>query len=254
LAETPGKPEDVDPLWYESFFETDEWIEIATNVDPERTEREVGFLEQQLPAGGRVLDLACGTGRVAVPLAGRGFDVAGLDISRRALEVARERGPELDLRRGDLRELPWADGSFDAVINLWTAFAYYPTQEEDERALAEIARVLRPGGVFLIDTVNAAALHHSFRPEAWRELDDGSFFLERRTADLTTGRVRADWVFLKDGGRRELSFSHRVYTAAEYATLFRRAGLEPVRWFGGFDGSPLEIDAWRLIVVAERRG
>lgn len=238
--------------WFETFFETDEWLLLATTVDPERTERETAFVAEQLPAGGRVLDAACGTGRIAVPLAERGFEVAGLDISRRALDVARERAPQLNLRHGDLRELPWPDASFDAVINLWTAFGYFATQEEDERALAEIARVLRPGGIFLIDTVNPTALHRSFRAESWRELEDGTVMLERREVDLPTGRAHAHWVFLKDGARTELSFDHRLYSAAEYATLFRRAGLEPVRWFGGFDGSELDIDAWRLIGVAQR--
>jgi ubiquinone/menaquinone biosynthesis C-methylase UbiE len=242
----------VDPRWYESFFDSDEWLLLATSVDAERIEREVAFLAEQLPAGGHVLDLACGTGRIAVPLAARGFAVAGIDISQRALEVARRAGPELDLRHGDMRELPWADGSFDAVINLWTAFGYFETPEEDERVLREVARVLRPGGVFLIDTVNATSLHRSFRPESWRELEDGTFMLERRVVDLPTGRIRAYWTFLKDGARTELSFDHRLYGAAEYGELFRRAGLEPVRWFGGFDGSELGVDSWRLIAVAGR--
>jgi SAM-dependent methyltransferase len=201
-----------------------------------------------------VLDLACGTGRIAVPLAARGFTVAGLDISERALTVARGHGPALDLRHGDMRELPWADATFDAVINLWTAFGYFAARADDERAMAEVARVLRPGGVFLIDTVNASALNRGFRPESWRELDGGMFMLERREVDLPTGRAHAHWVFLKGEERRELRFDHRLYSPAEYAELFRGAGLEPVRWFGGFDGSDLALDSWRLIAVAQKPG
>jgi SAM-dependent methyltransferase len=239
--------------WFETFFESDEWLLLATSVDAERTEREAGFLVEQLPPGGHVLDLACGTARIAAPLAARGFALAGLDISQRALEVAREQAPELDLRHGDMRSLPWPDATFDAVINLWTAFGYFETREDDERAIAEVARVLRPGGIFLIDTVNPTALHRSFRPESWRELEDGTLMLERREVDLPSGRAHAHWVFVKrDGARQELRFDHRIYSAAEYAELFRGAGLEPVRWFGGFDGSELGLDSWRLIAVAEK--
>ena len=137
----------VDPRWYESFFESDDWLEIATTRDPERTELEVRFLADRIPARARVLDLACGTGRVAIPLAGRGYAVSGLDISDRVLQVARHEAPELDLRRGDMRDLPWEGGSFDAVVNILTAFGYFPTQAEDERVLAEVARVLAPGGL-----------------------------------------------------------------------------------------------------------
>jgi SAM-dependent methyltransferase len=242
----------VDPHWYESFFETDEWIMLATSRDPERTENEVSFVATQLTPGARVLDLACGTGRVAAPLAARGFEVAGLDISQRALAVARDVLPDADLRHGDMRKLPWPDASFDAVINLWTAFGYFETQEEDEQALAEIARVLRPGGRFVLDTANAIGLMRMFRAQGWQELEDGTFFLENRSLDVATGRMSADWTFLKDGKRTELSFDHRLYSAAEYGVLFRRAGLEPVAWLGDFDGGPLTIDTFRLVAVAER--
>jgi ubiquinone/menaquinone biosynthesis C-methylase UbiE len=108
----------VDPRWYETFFETDEWLAVAASLDPERTETETAFVAAQLPAGARVLDVACGTGRISIPLARRGFHVSGLDVSERVLEVARAEAPELDFRRGDMRELPWEDESFDAVINL----------------------------------------------------------------------------------------------------------------------------------------
>ena len=112
----------VDPRWYESFFEADEWLLLAASRDPERTELEVDFVSSQIRPAGHVLDVPCGTGRVAVPLAERGFTVAGLDISEAVLAVARKAGPDIDFRQGDMRELPWADGSFDAVLNLWTAF------------------------------------------------------------------------------------------------------------------------------------
>lgn len=244
----------IDPRWFESFFETDEWLQLATTRNPERTEREVAFLAGQLPATARVLDLACGTGRISVPLAQAGFEVAGLDLSSRALAVAREAGPDLDFRQGDMRELPWPDGGFDAVINLWTAFGYFESRSDDERVLREVARVLRPGGLFLIDTINQTALHRSFAPESWSELEDGTLWLERRSYEPTTGRGQAHWTFVRlDGSRVTHSFDHRIYAVSDYFELLRAAGLEPVRWFGGFDGSELTLDSWRLILVAERR-
>lgn len=244
----------IDPRWFESLFETDEWLQLARRRDPERTEREVGFLVSQLPAGARVLDLACGTGRVGIPLARAGFDVCGLDLSNGALAVARAEAPELDLRQGDMRELPWPDGEFDAVVNLWTAFGYFPERSDDERVLREVARVLRPGGLFVLDTVNAAALHRAMAPEGWSELEDGTLWLERRAYDVATGRGQAWWTFVRpDGTRVTHAFDHRLYSAPEYGELLRGAGLEPVRWFGGFDAAELTLDSWRLIVVAERR-
>ena len=75
----------VDPHWFETFFEGEDWLLIATSRDPERTQLELEFLTPRLPPGARVLDVPCGTGRIAVPLAERGFTVAGLDISEAVL-------------------------------------------------------------------------------------------------------------------------------------------------------------------------
>lgn len=241
----------VDPRWYESFFETDEWLLLATSRDPARTAEEAAFVASRLPPGGRVLDLACGTGRVSIPLAQQGFEVSGLDISDRVLEVARAEGPGLDFRRGDMRELPWEDESFDGVINVWTAFGYFDTQAEDERVLAEVVRVLRPGGVFLLETVNQAKLIREFQHQGWQELANGTLMLENRTHDLATGRSQAFWTFVKDGEKRELSFDHRLYTAAEYGELLRRAGFAEVEFLGGSDGSELTLTS-RLQIVARK--
>lgn len=242
----------VDPRWFESFFEADEWVLLAETRDPEQTELEVDFVSSQIRPSGRVLDLPCGTGRVAVPLSQRGFDVAGLDISEAVLAVARRAAPDLDLRQGDMRELPWPDSSFDAVLNLWTAFGYFETQADDERVLGEVARVLRPGGVFVLDTVNQAALLRGFRPQAWDELADGTVLLQEHRYDLITGRSQARWAFLRGGERTELSFDHRVYTTPEYVELLRRAGVEATAFFGAADGSELTWDTWRQLIVARK--
>jgi len=242
----------VDPRWFESFFDTDEWVQLAVARDPERTGQEVAFVASQLEAGATVLDVACGTGRIAIPLAARGFDVHGLDISERVLEVARRAAPELDLRQGDMRELPWEEGSFDAVLNLWSAFGYFETQADDERVLAEIARVLRPGGVLVLDTINQVALVRGLQHQAWDELEDGTLWLERRTYDLTTGRSQAFWSFLKDGRRRDLAFDHRVYTLAEYRELLRRAGFAEIRFLAGSEEQEASNDSFRVQIVARR--
>ena len=243
----------VDPRWYETFFETDEWLALAPSLGPERTESETAFVAAQLPDGARVLYLACGTGRISIPLARRGFGVAGLDVSARVLEVARTDAPELDFRQGDMRELPWDDGSFDAVLNLWTAFGYFEARGDDERVLSEVARVLVPGGLFVLDTVNQTALMRRFQSRDWRELPDGLLMLEDHTYDVVTGRGRARWTYVGESGRRTIEFDHRVYTCPEYVDLLRGAGLEPLRFFGDMAGAELTTDTRRLIVVAARQ-
>lgn len=99
-----------------------------------------------LPAGSRVLDVATGTGNLALPLARAGCVVTGVDIAPNLLEQARERAAEeklsIQFDEGDAEALPYADASFDAVVTMFGAmFAPRP-----EIVAAELARVLRPGG------------------------------------------------------------------------------------------------------------
>ena len=93
--------------------------------------------------GRRVLDLCCGQGNVTAALVAAGAEVTGLDFSPAMLALARTRAPAARLVEGDAGELPFADASFDAVA-CNVGIGHVPDQP---RAVAEIARVLRPGGV-----------------------------------------------------------------------------------------------------------
>jgi SAM-dependent methyltransferase len=103
-----------------------------------------------------VLDLACGHGRIANRLAGRGCRVAGLDSTELFLDRARrdaaERGVTVEYVRGDMRELPWRD-RFDAIVNWFTAFGYFD-DPGNQRVLAQAAAALRPGGRIALEMNN----------------------------------------------------------------------------------------------------
>jgi SAM-dependent methyltransferase len=103
-------------------------------------------------AGQRVLDVACGTGVVSVTAARLGARVTGLDLTPDLLEHARENSRiaavEIDWREGDVEQLPFADASFDVVVSQFGhIFAPQP-----EVAIAEMLRVLRPGGTIAFST------------------------------------------------------------------------------------------------------
>jgi SAM-dependent methyltransferase len=246
----------IDADWYETFF-GDVWLQFAQAAPAERTAQQVDFVVERikLEPGARILDLACGHGRHAVPLAERGFRVTGLDLSDASLALARERageaGVELELVRGDMRDLPW-DVEFDAVINLFTSFGYFEDEADHERVARAVARALRPGGAFLIDTVNLLGLVQLFRERSWEQFED-EIVLQRHELELLTGRARTWWTFVDaDGSRRELSNSARTFAPHELAALLHRAGLEIEAAYGDFEGAELSMDSWRLILLARK--
>jgi SAM-dependent methyltransferase len=110
-----------------------------------------------IPAGAHVLDVACGTGNTALPLARRGCIVTGVDIAPNLLVQARERaaaeGLAIAFDEGDAEQLPYPDASFDAVTTMFGAmFAPRPAL-----VAAEFARVLKPGGLLAMANWNPAS-------------------------------------------------------------------------------------------------
>ena len=254
--------------WYRKLFERDYYDyfyvggpsgSLSKEARERQSNEQTDFIvrELELPERARVLDLCCGWGRHAVNLARRGYRMTGLDLStyhlRLAKAAARDAGVEVEWLHGDMREIPGRASRFDAVINMFTSFGYFENEDEDQRVLDRIRRALRPGGRFLIDTMNRDWLMRVFRESDWSERPDGGFTMERRRYDIQTGRIDVDWIYVaSDGKRRQQSHSLRLYTFPELATMLSKADLSVRGTWGGFDGSELSMHSPRMIVLAEK--
>jgi ubiquinone/menaquinone biosynthesis C-methylase UbiE len=206
------------------------------------------------PEGGDLLDVPCGFGRHAVPLAEAGYRVTGVDRSSVLLaEAARRAGGARRPKfvQADYRELPLGDETADAAVNLFSSLGYLG-DEEDVRVLAEIRRVLRPGGRLVVETMHRDWLVTHFRESDWQLLGAGRLLLERRTFDPASGVAQTTETLIDANGERDSrSFSVRVYTATELVAMLRRAGFEEARCHGDLEGGPFG-SASRLVIVARR--
>jgi SAM-dependent methyltransferase len=204
------------------------------------------------PDGGELIDVPCGFGRHAVPLARAGYRVTGVDRSKVLIEEARrraghERWPKLAV--ADYRELPFADAGFDAAINLFSSLGYLG-DEADTHVLAEIRRVLRPGARLVVELNHRDFLVRRFAERSWHLLGEGRLLLEQRTFDAAAGIAQTTQTLIDGGGGRESrTFSVRVYSATELLGMLDRAGFEDVRAYGDLDGSPFGMET-RLVTVA----
>src|SRR5260370_15501273 len=188
LAAMKRRNRDGTAEWFTSFFDAAYVAQLREENPPAQTSREVDFLLRALrPApGARILEVPCGTGRGAAALAGRGFQVVGVDLSRAMIAEARRRfagRPRLTFVRGDMRRITF-DREFDAVVNLYTSFGYF-TPAQNQAVLRRLARALRPGGTLLVDhrdPVYDATLPR--RP--WYRAGATRFILEDRRFDRRT--------------------------------------------------------------------
>jgi ubiquinone/menaquinone biosynthesis C-methylase UbiE len=238
--------------WWESWF-GEEYLDLYPHRDLDSARREAAFALAHLPPRPvPLLDLCCGSGRHALPLAESGIAAVGLDYSAPLLDLARRRDCRR-LVRGDMRALPFGDGTFAAVVNFSTSFGYFVREGENRAVIAEIERVLKPGGAFLCDTFGRDYVLARLVPEEHRCCGEKDYRI-RRSWNPETQRIEKEIEVRREGSTEIFRESVRAYTTDELVQLFCAAGLWIESAWGGFDESPAGPQAPRLIVLARKPG
>lgn len=248
----------MNPRWYESFFDEDALDVWQLSRSDEETAAEIDYLDSILaaPEGGHLLDVACGNGRHAVPLAARGYAVTGIDIAegnRRRVEArAAAAGVSIDLTIGDVTRMEH-DQAFDGAYLWGNSFGYFPRAASRE-FLSRVRRALRPGARFVIDTAMAAeSILGDLDRRTWvrvsdevRVLLESSYSPRESRVDTTYTTIRGDRVV----GERTAHVW--IYTCGELLDMARSAGLEPLDTHGDLEGNSFELGDDRLIAILER--
>ncbi|MDQ2666881.1 MAG: class I SAM-dependent methyltransferase [Gemmatimonadota bacterium] len=250
-------PERSSDEWWESYFDAHYLLEYEPIFTEERDRREVSRLIDvlALPTGSRILDVPCGQGRHAHPLAEAGYRVDGIDYSQHLIDKARARGtgPTLKYVRGDMRMLParWS-GKFDAVVNLFTSFGFFTDARDDAKTMAEFARVLKPDGVLVWHGGSRDGVMAKFLSRDWWKSDDGTMIGHERSFDPLSGilSIETSWEGTSGSGSR----SHRIrlYTASRLAELCLDAGLIVEQSYAGFHNRALTRRSGEMMLVARK--
>lgn len=204
---------------------------------------------------GAILDLCCGPGRHAVPLAGRGFTVTGVDGSAFLLEKAREKardaGVAVEWVEADMRRFR-RPGAFDLVLSLYTSFGYFDDPDDDALVIRNMFNSLKPGGACIMDLMGREVLARKYRPVSIETLPDGRRKLDipRIVADWTA--VESEWILIDGDEVRKFAFRLRLYSGSELRCLLLDSGFDAVRLFGDMEGNAYDSEATRLVAVARR--
>jgi len=241
--------------WWVDFFD-EHYLLTYGQTQTEEESRAEAFAAIELAGcapGSLVLDAACGYGRHAIPLAAAGFRVVGIDISEALLAEARRRAQNADnpeFVRADYRDVPYPDGSFQAVLCLYNSLGYLG-DKGDLAVLRELRRVLARGRRLVVSLYHRDRLVQAFAPRSERRLPDGSLFVEEATFDPVEGVLSATHTRVVRGGPSSPRFFRvRVYSATELVRLFRAAGFREIECFGDWRRGPLSTQAVSIVLTA----
>ena len=233
--------------WYQEWF-GEEYLELYSHRDENEARQQVAFFNDQAGSvDGPVLDLACGTGRHIQELQALGFHAVGCDLSDTLLRTGVLDYGDMPVARADMRHLPFCDGVFAALVNFFTSFGYFSTEDENAQVVREMSRVLTPGAVFLFDYLNVHRELDTLVQRENRTTPLGEVFIER-WYDRSDRSINKRMTI----GQKRWLERVRGYDLDEISGMFTSCDLIIHSQFGDFDGSKFERGSQRLILVGRK--
>jgi SAM-dependent methyltransferase len=237
--------------WYKEWFTDERYLRLYSNRNDAEAEQLITLIEK-VTGDDRsrcIIDIPCGAGRHLFSLSKRGYsNLHGRDLSPTLIEEAKERGEELgiqlNLAIADIRDpLP---RTYDLILNLFTSFGYFETDEEHQMVISNFAAALSEHGYIIIDFFNALLVREKFIPVFDVVLDnDEKANIAKKIED---GRIKKSIRFASDG--KEFIESVRLYTLDDFHQMFAKAGLHVEHTFGDYEGNRFTHQSPRLIMFA----
>ena len=249
------------------------WDEYAPFYDWENARtlgrRDVPFWRHvALNAGGPVLELGCGTGRIALPLGRAGVPLVGIDRSEPMLARARRRvartrvGRPVRLVRGDIRALPFPGAAFSLVLAPYGVLQSLLRERDLAATLAAVHGVLQPGGMFGVELVADLPSWDEYRQrvslKGWRRRKGGTHvtLVETVKQDRARHLTIFEQEFTERRGRhrtsRTFALKFRTLSVPQMARRLVKAGFEVTATLGDYRGAPWDARAEVWILLAKR--
>jgi cyclopropane fatty-acyl-phospholipid synthase-like methyltransferase len=252
--------------WYHNFFHGLPQLAWKAAQTDEQTQLDLELLVETLEfgPGDRILDIFCGYGRHALPLARMGAHVTGVDISDEYIAelqaAAKAEKLVLNALAGDFLTLDTgeigAGRQFNAAYCLGNSFSFFP-RAEMVKFLTRIAELLVPGGRFLAHTeMIAESVLPDYQARNWQPIESANgepiLFMVENEYDPMESRIDSHLTYVHQGERQTRLAQHYVYTLAELNHLFMEAGLSVVACYGTVEGETFTLGDEAVWILAEK--
>ncbi|SHE91709.1 class I SAM-dependent methyltransferase [Chryseobacterium takakiae] len=219
--------------WFESWFDTPYYHLLYSNRDYTEAENFITKLTEdlKLPQNAKIIDLACGKGRHSVFLNKLGYDVLGLDLSRKSIEFDKQfENQTLLFDVHDMRNPIDAD-PMDAVFNLFTSFGYFDHESDDRKVFQSVYNILQPGGFFVLDYLNEEFVRKNIVPESIVIRGEIEFKITKRIE----GRHIIKDIRFEDKGKPYHFFEKvKLHTLEAINSYAEECGFERIKIWGDY--------------------
>lgn len=241
--------------WFADWFDSPYYHVLYGHRSDEEADRFVAKLLQviqtwQPKKGLKVLDLACGAGRHSRALNDRDCIVTGIDLSPESIELAESVGPDsIDYRVADMRRFE-IKNQFDLVLNCFTSFGYFSKVDDNRKVLQRVVEHLSPGGIFVLDFLNAERVINHLVPEEQLVKDGITFLIRRRMEEEC---IVKDIHFEAEGEQFDFQERVQALTLSELSQLLNEAGLSEISSYGSYDFEPYEPHQSKRLILISRK-
>ncbi len=232
----------------------------VSKIEVEQVIKRTGILKNS-----KILDLACGIGRHSIEFAKKTYEVTGLDFSKSYLLTAKELAADAKLKikfvKGDMKKLRqyFQSEQFDLVVSLYNSFGYFKSRRDDLRMVQEVCRVLKPGGKFVLNTLNGSGVKKALeKPVSMgREPIKNLFVIDIAKFDDKKLQTRSEWTIVdarrKNAKIHRMKFQQNVYTHQQLRALLKEAGFKVESTWGMLQGGEFDRDeSWHQTLIAKR--
>ncbi|MGL4912079.1 MAG: class I SAM-dependent DNA methyltransferase [Romboutsia sp.] len=226
------------------------WIEYIENI-----------IKNENAQVQNILELACGTGNLTIPLTKKNYDIAGIDISGEMLNVAREKaekeGVELVLLQQDISELDFDVTNLDCVLCACDGFNYITYDDDLENVFAKSHELLKDGGLFIFDISSHYKLSTTLGNNMHGENREDISYLWQNYFDEEQNLIEMELAFFvkdEDGKFDKFEEVHqqRAYTEEEIVESLQISGFNDIKVYGDFTFEKPKKDSERIFFVCKK--